>query len=112
VAVTYKSARQQGSGTLATFTGNYNTTGSVTAIISSIAICNTGATNRLVRVGFAASATSPSAASGQFIAYDVTVEANDTIFIGEGVVMGNTEYLRWSSDSTDINFSASIAEIS
>ena len=91
----------------------YNTGAATTAVISSITICNTSASNVLYRIGITSgSAGTPAVASGQFIAYDATVAANDTISISIGIALGNSEYLRCSAASTAINFIANVAEMS
>jgi hypothetical protein len=95
-----------------TFGTLYSTDGTHTAVISSLIICNTSASNVLFRIGIMATAGTPAVASGQFVAYDATVAANDTITMDIGLTVGNTLFLRCSAASTAVNFIASVAEIS
>jgi hypothetical protein len=90
----------------------YSTDGTHTAVISSLLVCNTSAVDVVFRIGMATTATTPAVASGQFIAYDITVPANDTLPVAIGLTVGNTLFLRCSAASTAINFIASVAEIS
>ena len=90
----------------------YNTGAATTAVLSSLIICNTSASSVLFRIGMDTAAGTPLAANGEFIAYDATVAANDTVIMDIGLTMGNSLYLRCSAASTAINFIASIAEIS
>jgi hypothetical protein len=90
----------------------YSTDGTHTAVISSLVICNTSASNVLFRIGMDTVAGTPLVANGEFIAYDATVAANDTITMDIGLTVGNTLFLRCSAASTAVNFIASVAEIS
>lgn len=88
------------------------TSGSNTAVISSIVVCNTSASNVLFRIGLMGSAGTPAVASGQFLAYDSTVAANDTVTLTIGLSMSASQFLRVSAGSTAINFTAAVAEVS
>ena len=56
-------------------------------------------------------AGTPAVANGDFLAYDVTVAANDSICDTNGLVLTAGQYLRVSAGSTAVNFFASLAEI-
>lgn len=90
----------------------YNTGASTTAVISTIAICNqTGATvTYRIAIDSAGGTSAPTASD--FIVYDATAAANDTIFITVGATLGNNEYLKISGSSTSMSFTAFISEIS
>jgi hypothetical protein len=90
----------------------YTTTSPKTAVISTIVVCNTSASNVLFRIGLMGSAGTPAVASGQFIAYDATVAANDTLTLTIGLSMSATQFLRVSAGSTAVNFTAAVAEVS
>jgi len=90
----------------------YNTGASTTAVISSVIICNTSAVPVVFRIGMDTTAGTPAVANGEFIAYDWSIGANDTIIMEIGLTVGNTLYLRCSAASTAINFIASVAEVS
>lgn len=112
MATAYKNAQVAApANSTSTYATLYNTTGSNTAVISTILFCNTSASPVNVRVGIMGSAGTPTVASGQFIAYDVTIAANDTLSWTGGFSVGNNQYIRVSADSTAMNFFASIAEI-
>lgn len=88
-----------------------DTGASKTAVISTITVCNTSTSNVLFRIGLDATAGTPLVANGEFIAYDATVAANDTITLSIGLTMNDAQWLRVSAGSTAVNFVASIAEI-
>ena len=90
----------------------YSTDAGHTAVVSSLIICNTGAVDTTFRIGFDTTAGSPSVANGEFIVYGATVQANDTITMDIGMTLGASLYLRCSAGATDVNFVASVAEIS
>lgn len=105
----YKNARVQGTSGLGTYTTLYNTTASSTAVISTIAVCNRGTSNKQIRIGIMGSAGTP--AAKDFIVYNASVANSDTSFITVGICLGNSEYLRVSSTDSDITFTAHISEI-
>ena len=80
-------------------------------VISSIRVTNTSASNVLVRYAVMNSAGTPTVASGDFLAYDVTAWANDSISDTNGFVLTAGQYLRVSAASTGINFFVSYMEI-
>jgi hypothetical protein len=110
VATSYKNAKLAGSGAIGTFATLY-TTGAATAVISSLVVVNSGATARLYRIGLMGSAGTPAAASGECLAWDVTIAANDVVAIDIGISLSAGQFIRCSSDSADVNFHAFIAEI-
>ena len=95
-----------------TYATLYTTPSPKTAVISTIVVCNTSASNVLFRIGLMGTAGTPAVASGQFLAYDSTVAANDTITLTIGLSMSTGQFLRVSAGSTAINFTAAVAEVS
>lgn len=110
MATTYKNAQLQGTASTSTYGTLYNTGASTTAVLSTLVICNTAATSATYRIGIMTTAGTPAAAN--WIAYDATVGSNDTVFIGAGITLSNTQYIRVSSSVNTVTFSAYISEIS
>lgn len=110
MATTYKKAGVQGTSGLTTYATLYNTTASTTAVVSTIAICNTTSNSATYRIGFDTTAGTPSAS--EWLVYDAVVTGNDTIFITAGVTLGNSEYIRISSSANTVSFQAFVSEIS
>ncbi len=107
---TYKNAQLQGTASTSSYGTLYNTGASTTAVVSTIVITNTAATTATYRIAIMASAGTPAAAN--WIAYDATLGANDSIFLGAGITLSNTQYIRVSSSATTVTFSAYISELS
>lgn len=108
----YKNAQVQGTSSTGTYATLYNTGASTTAVISSIVVTNTSSTAALYRVAIMPSAGTPSVSNGEWIVYDATVQANDTVALTLGIVLGNTEYIRVSSSANTVCFNAFVSEIS
>lgn len=106
--VAYKDAMIAGTANTSTYATLYNTGSASTAIISNLMIANESTVAVTVRVGVAASATTP--ASGSFYMYDVIVPANDTLSMGP-IALGNTKFIRVASSAATCTFSAAIAEV-
>ena len=106
----YKNAQVQGTAGVTTYATLYNTGAATTAVISTIAVCNTASTSATYRIGIMGSAGTPSAAN--WLVYDSSVPANDTIFITIGISLGNTQFIRVSSSANTVTFSAYVSEIS
>ena len=105
----YSLSQVQGTASTGTYSTLYSTGASTTAIISNLVITNHAASAVTVRVGIAASATTP--ASSAWLLYDVVVAANDTLSFGP-LSLGNTQFIRVSSSANTCTFSAAVAEIS
>lgn len=112
MATTYKTLGQVAStGAIGTYDQLYTVQGenNKSAIVSNIVVCNLTASAQYVRLA-CSTATTP--ARKDFIAYGVTVPANDTIPLVIGVTMDATvKYLLCSSTSASVSFSAFGAEI-
>ena len=110
MATAYSGPQTAGTASTSTYATLYNTGAATTAVVSSIIIANEAASSVTVRVGLAASATTP--ASGAFILYDRVIPANDTLILNLPLSLGNTKYIRVSSSAATCSFTASVAEIS
>jgi len=106
----YKSAQVQGTSSTGTYATLYNTSASSTAVLSTIAICNTASSSATYRIALMASAGTPAAMN--WIVYDSVVAGNDTIGLTLGIAVGNSEFVRVSSSANTVTFSASVSEIS
>jgi len=112
MAEVYENAQVQGTSSTGTYATLYNTGASTTAVISSIVVTNTAATAAIYRIAIMGSAGTPAVANGEFIVYDATVQANDTIALTLGITLGNTKYIRVSSSANTVCFNAFVSEIS
>lgn len=107
----YKYASVQGTASTGTYATLYNapTSPSTQSVISTICICNTAGTSATYNIGFATSATTPSAAdimvSGSF------VPANDTVFLTLGISLDPGRFIRVSSSASTVSFQAFVSEI-
>lgn len=110
MAVAYKTQQVVGTASTGTYSTLYSTGASTTAIVSGIVVCNEAAASVTIRIGLAASATTP--ASGAFLVYDAAIAANDTLVLNLPVTMGNTAFLRISSSAITTSFTAAVAEVS
>lgn len=105
---TYKPAQAQGTAAVTTYATLYSCPSATSAIISSIAICNTSSTAATYRIGIMGSAGTPGAS--EWVIYDASVTGNDTVFITTGLALDAGKYLRISSSANTVAFSAHIAE--
>jgi hypothetical protein len=110
MATTYKTQQLQGTTGLTTYGTLYNTASATTAVISTIAICNTASAAAAYRIGIMSSAGTPAAAN--WLVYDANVQANDTVFLTVGLSLGNSQFIRVSSTANTVTFSAYVSEIS
>ena len=78
--------------------------------MSAIHICNESATAGTAWIGIVGSAASPG--SGELVAKDWTIPGNTTMTWNGPITLGNTKYVRVSSNGTAVTFSAAVAEIS
>lgn len=108
----YRNAQVQGTVSTGTYATLYSTGASTTAVISSLIVTNTASTAALYRIGISPTAGTPSLANGEWIVYDATIQANDTIALTFGIVLGNTEFIRVSSSANTVCFNAFVSEIS
>lgn len=110
MATVYKNAQLQGTASTSTYGTLYSTSASTTAVISTLAICNTAGSTGTYRIAIMGSAGTPAAAN--WLVYDNVVAANDTIVLTLGITLGNSQFIRVSSSANTLTFSAYLSEIS
>lgn len=110
MAEAYKYSSVQGNANVNTYSTLYNTSASATAVLSTIAVCNTASAAATYRIGIMSSAGSPTGTDG-LIAWDTPVPGNDTVFLNIGATMGNSKFIRVSSSGSAVTFTAFISEI-
>lgn len=106
----YKKKQVQGTASTGTYATLYEVPASTEAIISSIVICNTAATSATYRIGFDDTAGTPGAS--EWLVYDATVAANDTVCLTLGVCSEAAKFIRVSSSANTVTFSLFVSEIS
>ena len=109
MATAYKLPQVQGTSSTGTYATLYDTSASVTAVISNILIANQASSAVTVRVGIDTTAGTPGAS--EWLLYDVVVAANDTLSFGPLSLPAST-FIRVSSSANTCTFSAAVAEIS
>lgn len=110
MANTYKSAQVQGTASTSTYSTLYSTGAATRAVISTIVICNTSASNATYRIGLTTSAGTPSAA--EWLVYDTSIAGNDSVCLSLGICLDVSKFLRISSSASTVSFAAFISEIS
>ena len=110
MATIYKNSQVLGTTGTSTYETLYNTSGSTTAVISTIAVCNRSSADKRYRIAITSSESTPG--TSNFIVYDSIASLNDTTFITVGIALSNNQYIRVSSEDTNITFSAFVSEIS
>lgn len=88
----------------------YSPTGTNSAIVSTITICNRGATAGTYRI--AVQASGATLANQHYIAYDTAIAANDTVALTLGITLYGTDILSVAATSGSLSFSAFGTEIS
>ena len=110
MAVAYVTKQVVGTASTATYSTLYSTGASTTAVVSAIHVCNEGAATVTVRIGFDTTAGTPG--TGEFLAYDWTVGAGQTLTWNGPLTLGNTTFIRCSSSAATCTFTAAVAEVS
>ncbi len=111
MATDYKNSQVQGTAAVGTYATLYGPVpASTSAIVSTIAICNTAGAQATFRIGIMGSAGTPAAAN--WLSYDTVVAANDTTTITAGLTLTAGQYIRVSSSANTVTFSAYYAEVS
>lgn len=80
------------------------------AIVSSLTICNTAATATTYRI--AVRPAGASIATSQYLVYDASLPANDTVTLTLGVTLAATDVVSVYAGSASVAFSAFGVEIS
>ena len=111
MATSYKNTQVQGTAAVGTYATLYGPAPAATSVVlSTIAVCNTAATQATFRIAVMGTAGTPAAAN--WISYDTVVAANDTTMITAGITLTTGQYIRVSSSAVTATFSAYYAEIS
>lgn len=88
----------------------YTTPAATSAVVSTITICNQAATSATYRIAVQKAGATLSAQ--QYIAYDVTVGANDTTALTLGITLATTDVISVYASTTTLSFQAFGNEIS
>lgn len=88
----------------------YTVPASTQAIISGIHVCNRAATAATFRV--AVRPAGATLANEHYIAYDVTVQANDTVTVPGKIGLATTDVVTVRASTADLAFTATGVEIS
>lgn len=109
MAISYKPSQVQGTASVSTYTTLYNTPAGAEAVVSTILICNTAGTSATYRIGLDTEAGTPD--SSEWLVYDATIPANDTISLTLGVALDSGRHIRVSSSANTLTFSAFVSEM-
>lgn len=92
-----------------TATTLYTVPSATSAVVSTIAVCNTGGTSATFRI--AVRPAGATLATAQYIAYDTAVTANNSTFITIGVGLATTDVITVYASNTNLAFTAFGTEI-
>ena len=92
-----------------TETALYTVPAATETIISSIVVCNRGASAGTYRIYVAANGTA--AANNQYLVYDATIQAKETVALTLGVTLDATDVLRVYASTADMSFNAFGSEL-
>ena len=87
----------------------YTVPASTQAVISTVTVCNRGATSATFRIGVRPNGAS--IANQHYVAYDVSVDGNATIPWTIGITLGDTDVVTVRASTADVSFSAFGSEI-
>lgn len=94
-----------------TMTELYAVPASTSAVVSTITVCNRSTSARTYRIALKP-ATGTTLASEHYIAYDVSIAANDTTALTLGLTLATGNSLQVYASTTDLTFQAFGSEIS
>ena len=109
MATTYKVLGQVNP-SATTETALYTPSGSSSAVVSTIAVCNQAASAATYRVVVRKSGEASTSAAN-YIVYGATIDANDTTFLTLGITLENGASVRVYASTTTLSFSAFGSEI-
>jgi hypothetical protein len=89
----------------------YAVPSSTSAVISTITVCNRAAAARTYRIAIKP-ATGTTLATEHYIAYDVTIAANDTTALTLGLTLATGNSIQVYASAADLTFQAFGSEIS
>lgn len=108
MATTYK-VLGQSAPAATTATTLYTVPSSTQTIVSTLTICNRGASSATYRV--AVRPNGDSLANQHYLAYDTTIEPNNTIALTLGMTLDAADIITIYSSNTDLSFTAFGSEI-
>ena len=92
-----------------TATSLYTAPSSTQAVISTIVVCNRAATAGTYRIAIRPDGAA--LATTHYVAYDITIAANDSTALTLGITLGDTDVVTVYASSADMTFSAFGSEI-
>jgi hypothetical protein len=93
-----------------TDTALYTVPGSATAVVSMIQVCNQGGSDATFRIAWVDGAIGV-VASEDYLYYDVTIPANDSICVRSGLTMESADTILVRASTADVSFVAGGIEI-
>jgi glucose-6-phosphate dehydrogenase assembly protein OpcA len=92
-----------------TETALYTVPASTETVVSSITVCNRGSASATFRVYVAVNGAA--AANNQYLVYDASISAKETVALTLGVTIDATDVLRVYASTADLSFNAFGSEI-
>lgn len=92
-----------------TETALYTVPASTESIISTIVICNRGASAATYRIYVAANGAA--AANNQYLVYDANINAKETVALTLGLTLDSSDVLRVYASTADLSFNAFGTEV-
>ena len=108
MATTYK-VLGQSNPAATTATTLYTVPAATQTVVSTIAVCNTGASSATFRIAIRPAGAS--LAAQHYVAYDTPIAANDTIALTLGVTLATTDVVTIYASSATMSFNAYGSEI-
>ena len=93
-----------------TLTDVYTVPADTAAVISSVTVCNRSSSERTFRISVAVAGASDTVA--QYVAYDMAVPGNDTVFLQLGITLSATDVLRAYVSAADVSVNVFGMELS
>ena len=109
MATTYK-VLGQSAPSATTATTLYTVPSATSAVVSTITVCNRAATNATYRIAIRVAGAT--LANEDYLAYDATVPANDTIALTLGITLAATDVVTVYASTANFSFNIFGSEIS
>lgn len=93
-----------------TYSTLYTVTSGKSAVVSSMSICNTNATDQKIRVHLVPNGGSEG--TGNALYYDIVIPMNETLCCTLGITMASLDFVRVWADATNICFQIFGSEVS
>lgn len=108
MATTYK-VLGQSAPSATTATTLYTVPSATSTVVSTIAVCNRGASSATYRIAIRPNGAT--LANEHYIAYDSAITANNSTMITIGVTLGDTDVITVYASTADLSFNAFGSEI-